>query len=172
MAVSLVTTVKRFIGTAAEIAAFDLTGIPIGSTFLESDTGILKVLNAAGALVTAPSETVTAVLGAGTALAGKIVPVDTDGDEKFITANPAVMQLSGSKAQEPFSDSVSKTVTFSKTMLGFVIYNDNDSANLTFVVGTSTFTVPPKMTFDERLPDFTQVVITATGNYYGYARGN
>lgn len=58
MAATLVTTIKRYIGTAAEIAAMTLTGIPTGSTFFESDTGILKVLNAAGALVTAPSESV------------------------------------------------------------------------------------------------------------------
>ncbi len=58
MAVKLITAIKRYVGTAAEIAAFDLTGIPAGSTFFESDTGILKVLNEAGALVQAPGETV------------------------------------------------------------------------------------------------------------------
>lgn len=58
MAAQLVTKINRYIGTAAEIAAMTLTGIPTGSTFFESDTGILKVLNAAGALVTAPSESV------------------------------------------------------------------------------------------------------------------
>lgn len=58
MAVQLVTKINRYIGTAAEIAAMTLTGIPTGSTFFESDTGILKILNAAGALVEAPSESV------------------------------------------------------------------------------------------------------------------
>ncbi len=58
MTVQLVTKINRYIGTAAEIAAMTLTGIPAGSTFFESDTGILKILNAAGALVNAPSESV------------------------------------------------------------------------------------------------------------------
>ena len=58
MAVQLVTKINRYIGTTAEIAALTLTGIPAGSTFFESDTGILKILNAAGALVEAPSESV------------------------------------------------------------------------------------------------------------------
>ena len=58
MAAQLVTRINRYIGTAAEIAAMTLTDIPTGSTFFESDTGILKILNAAGALVEAPSESV------------------------------------------------------------------------------------------------------------------
>lgn len=93
MAVQLVTKINRYIGTAAELAALTLTGIPVGSTFFEADTGILKTLSAAGTLVVAPSETVA--LAAGTALAGKFVPVDTDGDEKFTAGNPASVQLSG-----------------------------------------------------------------------------
>lgn len=59
LAVQLVTRINRYIGTAAEIAALTLTDIPVGSTFFESDTGILKILNAAGALVEAPSESVS-----------------------------------------------------------------------------------------------------------------
>lgn len=98
MAVQLVTKINRYIGTAAEIAALTLTGIPVGSTFFEADTGILKTLSAAGTLVVAPSETVA--LAAGTALAGKFVPVDTDGDEKFTAGNPASVQLSGSNLKE------------------------------------------------------------------------
>jgi hypothetical protein len=58
LAAQLVTRINRYIGTAAEIAAMTLTDIPTGSTFFESDTGILKILNAAGALVEAPSESV------------------------------------------------------------------------------------------------------------------
>lgn len=50
MAVKLITAIKRYEGTAAEIAAFDLTDIPAGSTFLETDTGIIKGIDQAGAL--------------------------------------------------------------------------------------------------------------------------
>lgn len=83
MAAQLVTTIKRYIGTAAEIAAMTLTGIPTGSTFFESDTGILKVLNAAGALVTAPSESVQ-LSGSNTADGSTVnavsVVLDANGD--------------------------------------------------------------------------------------------
>lgn len=74
MAVKLVTKINRYIGIAAEIAAIDLTGIPAGSTFFESDTGILKTLNSAGALVSAPSESVQVAgsLPAGTNVIGVI----------------------------------------------------------------------------------------------------
>lgn len=57
MAVKLITTIKRFIGTAAEVAAFDVTGLPVGSPFLESD-GKMKILNSAGTLVDKPAELV------------------------------------------------------------------------------------------------------------------
>lgn len=47
MAVKMVTTVKRFIGTAAERAAMSITDIPVGSSFFESDTGLIYVFNGA-----------------------------------------------------------------------------------------------------------------------------
>jgi hypothetical protein len=52
MAAKLVTTIKRFTGTAAEKAALDLTGVPIGSTYLQTDDvkGIY-VLDSSGAWV-------------------------------------------------------------------------------------------------------------------------
>ena len=92
MAAQLVTRINRYIGTAAEIAAMTLTDIPTGSTFFESDTGILKILNAAGALVEAPSEsvqlsgsntrkwatdTITFGAGAGAHNAGEVMSTDT-----------------------------------------------------------------------------------------------
>ena len=38
MAESLITSIHRLIGTAAERAAFSTTGLPVGSTFYETDT--------------------------------------------------------------------------------------------------------------------------------------
>ena len=73
MAAQLVTRINRYIGTAAEIAAMTLTDIPTGSTFFESDTGILKILNAAGALVEAPSESVQ--LSGSNLTEGYIIPM-------------------------------------------------------------------------------------------------
>lgn len=71
LAVEIVTTIKRFIGTAAEIAAFDLTGVPTGSEFIESDTGVRKMLNAAGTL-TNISDVNVASIAAGTNMIGKV----------------------------------------------------------------------------------------------------
>ena len=76
MAAQLVTRINRYIGTAAEIAAMTLTDIPTGSTFFESDTGILKILNAAGALVEAPSESVQ-LSGSNALGAVAVTPIDT-----------------------------------------------------------------------------------------------
>jgi hypothetical protein len=58
MAVKVMQGITRYIGTAAEIAAYDISKANIGSTFFESDTGILKIVNQAGVLVNAPSESV------------------------------------------------------------------------------------------------------------------
>lgn len=68
LAVRLITTIKRFVGTAAEIAAFDLTDIPTGSEFIESDTGKRKILNAAGTLTNISVVNVAA----GTNVIGKV----------------------------------------------------------------------------------------------------
>jgi len=91
MAGVLVTSIKRFIGTAAEIAAISLTGIPAGSTFYETDSGIMKILNSAGALVAKDelvklsgsntrkwaTDTITFGAGAGAHNAGEIMSTDT-----------------------------------------------------------------------------------------------
>ena len=48
MAVVLVTKINRYDGTAAEMAAMTVTGIPAGSTFFQNDTGFIYILNGAG----------------------------------------------------------------------------------------------------------------------------
>ena len=45
MAVKLVTHSPRYIGTAAERAAMSTTGVPVGASFFESDTGIIYIFN-------------------------------------------------------------------------------------------------------------------------------
>lgn len=107
MAVTLVTTIKRFEGTAAEMAAMDVTGVPAGSTFFQNDTGLIFSLSAAGAW-TEKKTNGTMQLSASTALAGKFIPVDTDGDEKFTSGNPASVQLSGSKTGKEASDTITR----------------------------------------------------------------
>ena len=49
MAATLVTTIKRFTGTAAERAALSIVGVPVGSTYLETDTGLIYIIDSAGA---------------------------------------------------------------------------------------------------------------------------
>lgn len=85
MAIQLVSAIKRYIGTAAEVAAFPLAGLPVGSTFFESDTGILKVLNAAGALVQAPGETVA--LSGSNAIVGVVDVVTTATTRKALASH-------------------------------------------------------------------------------------
>lgn len=48
MAVVLVTKINRYDGTAAEMAAMTVTGIPVGSTFFQNDTGFIYILNGTG----------------------------------------------------------------------------------------------------------------------------
>ena len=48
MAVTLVTTIKRYEGTAAEMAAMVVTSVPAGSTFFQNDTGLIFNLSAGG----------------------------------------------------------------------------------------------------------------------------
>jgi len=48
MAVVKLSQIERFIGTAAEMLLYDTTGIPVGSTFFQSDTGKMFALEPAG----------------------------------------------------------------------------------------------------------------------------
>jgi hypothetical protein len=43
MAVYTVTSVKSYVGTAAEMGALSTTGISVGSRFFQSDTGLWYV---------------------------------------------------------------------------------------------------------------------------------
>ncbi len=80
----IVTTVKRFIGTAAERAAMseaDRNATPAGSTYLESDTGLLYVLDNETPRVWQPKVTnidgsVTAQLTGSSAAAFESLSVD------------------------------------------------------------------------------------------------
>ena len=73
---------KNPVGTTAA----NTNPITIGG--VDGDNKIVGlVLNADGSI--------TAKLAAGTAITGKFIPVDADGDEKFTPANPASVQLTG-----------------------------------------------------------------------------
>ncbi|MDD4775156.1 MAG: hypothetical protein PHG75_01495 [Syntrophomonas sp.] len=85
MAVKVMQGITRYIGTAAEIAAYDISRANIGSTFFESDTGILKILDQSGALVNAPSES-------------SVVQVSGSNFEKTIdAAAPTIVAVVGGK---------------------------------------------------------------------------
>lgn len=90
MAAVLVTTIKRFLGTAAEMAALNVVKVPAGSTFFQTDTGLLYNLDSAG--FWAVKKTQLAALPAGTAAIGKVsIDQTTPG-----TTNKVVAELSGS----------------------------------------------------------------------------
>lgn len=78
--------------------------------------------------------------------------------------------LTGSNAKEPFSGSTTTTKTFSKSMRGFVITNDG-VADLTFTIGTDTFTVKQGETFAEPFDPFTQVTVTTNQPFRAWGRG-
>jgi len=104
MAAVLVTTIKRFLGTAVEMAALNVAKVPAGSTFFQTDTGLLYNLDSAG--FWAVKKTQLAALPAGTAVIGKVsIDQTTPG-----TTNKVVAELSGSiLTQDP--ETGVKTVT-------------------------------------------------------------
>jgi len=73
-------------------------------------------------------------------------------------------------AKEPFSGSQDTTHTFSTPMTGFCISNDGDQ-DLTFTIGTDTFTVKAGEVFSEDFEEFTEVTITTTVPFRAYGRG-
>lgn len=79
------------------------------------------------------------------------------------------VQLTGSNAKEPFSGTANITKMFTKQMKGFVISNDGAS-DITFTIGTDTYTVKAGEVFGESFDAFTQVTITTTVPYRAYGR--
>lgn len=86
----MIGAIKRYTGTAAEIGNFSLVGVPVGSTFFESDTGQLKILSAAGTLVNAPSESVTL---SGSNLAEQKTQADADNNVITFTENISTIEI-------------------------------------------------------------------------------
>ena len=93
MAATLITTIHRLIGTAAERVSFSTTDLPVGSTFYETDTTLLKVWDlttwqiapavspaATGSLV---RKTAAFTAGAGTGDAGTYALFTVTGAVKF-----------------------------------------------------------------------------------------
>ena len=103
------------------------------------------VLNADGSI--------TAKMGAGTEIAGKFIPVDTDGDEKFTAANPASVQLTGSIAH-----------------IGQVGYTlKKVSTNFTRPSDTTPYTVGDAITNSTSAPAVFQLDLGALGAVGGQA---
>lgn len=82
-----------------------------------TNTGGTVTINTIVDVITIPSGTVYEILDYG--LVNKFVPTDTDGDEKFTSVNPAVMQLSGSNmdlrgtsANKPLATAVTIGATY------------------------------------------------------------
>lgn len=94
---NIATNAQAATATANGVYQFNVVGIKYFrarvSTYV---SGTIYVDGMAVPEALAPIPSTNVQLTAGTALAGKFVPVDADGDEKFTAGNPAVMQLSGS----------------------------------------------------------------------------
>ena len=73
-------------------------------------------------------------------------------------------------AKQPFNGSSSQTFNFGSKMRGLVISNDV-TTDLTFTINGETYTVKGGEVFEELFDPFTQVVITAQGEYRGYVKG-
>jgi hypothetical protein len=145
MAVVRVSGIERYEGTAAEIAAFDLTGIPAGSTFLETDNGIIKVLDQAGALQPKYEQV---KIAAGTSIVGKVgIDQTTPGTTNGVQVNaalPAGTNLVGKfgidQATANANEVVVKSITAGSNVIGKVAVTD------TGVCVTGSQTRPDKTT--------------------------
>ena len=95
MAAILVTTIKRFLGTAAEMAALSTAGLPAGSTFFQTDTGLLYVLDSGSSWNVKKITAVNATHDSLNVNANMQV-----GDADVGAANPVPTTLSGSNAYQ------------------------------------------------------------------------
>lgn len=131
MAERLITKINRYLGTAAEMAAMDTTGVPAGSTFFTSDEGLLYMLDSAGNWVLK---------------VGKSIPVDANGDEKFTDANPATVKFPGSALQEERTEADADengVVAFSENISVIEIVNNDKTNEGVFTVNGIPITLPP-----------------------------
>lgn len=106
----------------------------------------VKVYNSVGELFTSANPGYVNVqneLPVGDNVIGKIIPVDTDGDEKFTSANPAIVQLSGSilAEQKTQADALANTITFTGDINAVEIYHE-ESTWQTFTVNGIALTIP------------------------------
>jgi len=89
-------TVKVVLEIATNIQGKNPVGVTAANTNPVTIGGI-DGDNKVKGLVLNSDGSVTAKLAAGTAIVGKFIPIDADGDEKFTPANPASVQLTGSR---------------------------------------------------------------------------
>jgi len=126
--VVIVSGIRRYEGTAAALAASTFEGIPAGSTFLETDTGVIYVLDKALALQPKYEQV---KIAAGTAIVGKVgIDQTTDGTTNKVQArnatadnfqvnanlqvgdadnavgNPAFVQLTDSNVEETIGEDI------------------------------------------------------------------
>lgn len=141
MAAILVTTIKRFLGTAAEMAALSTTGLPAGSTF-QTDTGLLYVLDSGGSWNVKKITAVNATHDSLNVNANMQV-----GDTDVGAANPVPTTLSGSNVEGTpsgalpskavyvgFKDSTGMNLLSPHVVTGLGGYNDGESSNSKIVL--------------------------------------
>jgi hypothetical protein len=109
MAAILVTTIKRFIGTAAEMAALSVVGVPTGSTFFQTDTGFMYTLSSAGTWA------IEKIIGD--------VNLQVN-DVDVSAANPVPTQLTGSNVKKAFTITPNDSVDLPVNALSLTCVTD------------------------------------------------
>ena len=145
MAATLVTTIKRFIGTAAEMAALSVVGVPSGSTYFQDDTGLLYVLNSAGNW-NPKKITGDVQLMAGNNFVGTVsIAPDSDGNVIQVNSNGSInTQLTGRNVVLTTTILSGQSISDEIDLQGFQLFairvpSTWDAANITFAAArTST----------------------------------
>lgn len=155
MAATLVTTIQRWIGTTAERAALDVTQAKSGSTFFETDTGLLYTLDSGGNWNLKKISGTVSIDQTADGATNKVVATQAThdnlnlnanlqvGDADVATGNPMPTTLNGSKLEEQLTDAdaVANVLTFSDVITAIEIFHESVSWQ-DFVVNGVTITVP------------------------------
>lgn len=77
----------------------------------------------------------------------------------------------GTRVKDSFTGSTSVTKTYSSSMRGFTIINDDTTNNLTFTINSLTITVKAGEGFDGIFDPFTSVTVTTTVPFRAIVKG-
>lgn len=93
--------------------------------------------------------------------------ISDDYGNAYGASNPVPITVTGSLPKEPFSGSTNALHTFTQAMNGFHIENKGIS-DLTFTIGTDTYTVSGGQVWEYPMSVFMEVTITTTVPYMAW----